>query len=127
MKKKIFIITGEESGDKLASIIFSRLDITNYEIKAIGGENLKSLNFPIIFDNKKITFFGITDVIKNIDGNRIIHYMLFIAIVVSCCCSPGGFDLNMLPYPAGIQYFVGWCYFFVVTIFFIVKLLLPFL
>ena len=66
MKKKIFIITGEESGDKLASIIFSRLDITNYEIKAIGGENLKNLNFPIIFDNKKITFFGITAVIKNI-------------------------------------------------------------
>lgn len=66
MKKKIFIITGEESSDKLASIIFSSLDKKNYEIKAIGGENLKNLNFPIIFDNKKITFFGITDVIKNI-------------------------------------------------------------
>ena len=61
--KKIFIITGEKSGDKLASIMFSHHDTTNYEIKAIGGENLKSLNFPIIFDNKKITF-GITDVIK---------------------------------------------------------------
>ena len=66
MKKKIFIITGEESGDKLASLIFSKTNTQDYEFKAIGGQNLKNIGIPILFDNKDITYFGITDVILNI-------------------------------------------------------------
>ena len=41
MKKKIFIITGR-SGDKLASLIFSKTNTQDYEFKAIGGQNLKT-------------------------------------------------------------------------------------
>tara|TARA_A100001011_G_scaffold400506_1_gene515640 strand:- start:35321 stop:36415 length:1095 start_codon:yes stop_codon:yes gene_type:complete len=66
MKKKIFIITGEESGDKLASLVFSKTNTQDYEFKAIGGQNLKNMGIPILFDNKDITYFGITDVILNI-------------------------------------------------------------
>ena len=65
-EKKIFIITGEESGDKLASLIFSKTNTQDYEFKAIGGQNLKNIGIPILFDNKDITYFGITDVILNI-------------------------------------------------------------
>ena len=41
--KKIFILTGEESGDKLASKVISNLKKlhSNIEYLSVGGENLK--------------------------------------------------------------------------------------
>ena len=53
--KKIFILTGEPSGDKLASTVISKLKIDNPNIEylSVGGDSLKSLgiksnyNFPI--------------------------------------------------------------------------------
>jgi lipid-A-disaccharide synthase len=44
LKKKIFIITGESSGDKIASYIINHIKNNNSEIEflAIGGENIKS-------------------------------------------------------------------------------------
>ena len=43
--KKIFILTGEPSGDKLASTIISKLKHINSEIEylCVGGSNLKKL------------------------------------------------------------------------------------
>ena len=43
--KKIFILTGEPSGDKLASTVISKLKTKNSEIKylSVGGSNLKKL------------------------------------------------------------------------------------
>ena len=43
--KKLFIITGELSGDKHASLVVQHLRNTrpDIEIEAIGGENLKKL------------------------------------------------------------------------------------
>ena len=43
--KKIFILTGESSGDKLAAKVISNLKKINPNIDylSVGGENLKSL------------------------------------------------------------------------------------
>ena len=66
--KKIFILTGEPSGDKLASkvitkIINSRSDI---EYLSVGGEHLNALGIKSIYDLKEITFLGFTRVLFNI-------------------------------------------------------------
>ena len=52
--KKIFILTGEPSGDKLASTVIAKLEAKNYEIKylSVGGSNLKKLGISSIFDLK---------------------------------------------------------------------------
>ena len=66
--KKIFILTGEPSGDKLASTIISKLqkDKTDVEYLCVGGDNLKKLGIRSIFDLKDITHLGFTSVILNI-------------------------------------------------------------
>ena len=65
MKKKIFVITGEASGDLLAYDVLKNLDLSKVEIKGIVGNELKKLDINGPFENKEITFFGITDVLKN--------------------------------------------------------------
>ena len=66
--KRIFILTGEPSGDKLASEVIKqiRLREKNIEYLCLGGENLKSLNIKSIFNLKDITYIGITSVLLNI-------------------------------------------------------------
>ncbi|MBA1339002.1 MAG: lipid-A-disaccharide synthase [Pelagibacterales bacterium] len=66
--KKIFILTGEPSGDKLASKVVNNLQKIdpNLEYLSVGGENLKSLGIKSIYDLKEITYLGFTDVILNI-------------------------------------------------------------
>ena len=66
--KKIFILTGEPSGDKLASTVISKLQSINSEIKylSVGGSNLKKLGIRSIYDLKEITYLGFTSVILNI-------------------------------------------------------------
>ena len=66
--KKIFILTGEASGDKLASeVIFNLKKINpNIEYLSVGGENLKKLEVNSIYDLKEITYLGFTKVILNI-------------------------------------------------------------
>jgi lipid-A-disaccharide synthase len=75
--KKIFILTGETSGDKLASKVISKLKILNPNIEylAVGGENLKSLGIQTIYDLKEITYLGFTRVLLNIFkiNNKINH------------------------------------------------------
>lgn len=68
MQKKIFIITGESSGDKIASYIINHIKKkkSNIEFLAIGGENIKSQGVNCIFDIKDIAFMGFVDVLKNI-------------------------------------------------------------
>ena len=65
---KIFILTGEASGDKLASKVISDLKKINQNIEylSVGGENLKSLGIESIYDLKEITYLGFTNVILNI-------------------------------------------------------------
>ena len=66
--KKIFIVTGEASGDKLASKVISNLNKLNSNIEylSVGGENLKKLGIKSIYDLKEITYLGFTNVIMNI-------------------------------------------------------------
>ena len=66
--KKIFILTGEPSGDKLASTVISKLKQTNPEVKyvCVGGHNLESLGIKSIYDLNQITYIGFTSVLLNI-------------------------------------------------------------
>ena len=66
--KKIFILTGEPSGDKLASRVISRLkkNDSNIEYSCVGGTHLNSLGIKSIFDLKEITYIGFTAVLFNI-------------------------------------------------------------
>ena len=51
MEKKIFVLTGEPSGDKLASKVISKLKQINNNIEylSVGGFHLKSKNVDSIF------------------------------------------------------------------------------
>ena len=66
--KKIFVLTGEPSGDKLASTLISRLKLENSEIEylSVGGTHLKKLGINSIYDLKEITYLGFTSVLLNI-------------------------------------------------------------
>ena len=66
--KKIFVLTGEPSGDMLASKVISKLIILNSNVNylSVGGEGLKSLGIKSIYDLKEITYLGFTKVILNI-------------------------------------------------------------
>ena len=66
--KKIFILTGEASGDILASKVIDNLKKLNPNIEylSVGGENLKKLGIKSIYDLKEITYLGFTSVILNI-------------------------------------------------------------
>ena len=66
--KKIFILTGEASGDKLASKVISELYKLNSNIEylSVGGENLEKLGIRSIFNLKEITYLGFTNVLFNI-------------------------------------------------------------
>ena len=65
--KKIFILTGEPSGDKLASNLIRSLNDKKKDIEYLGvcGNNLKSLGIKSIYDQKDITYMAFTDVVLN--------------------------------------------------------------
>ena len=56
MKKKIFVLTGESSGDKLASKVIGRLQNSRSDIEylSVGGEHLKALGVKSLYDLKEI-------------------------------------------------------------------------
>ena len=60
--KRIFILTGETSGDKLASKVVSKLKKFNPDIEylSVGGEYLKALGIKSVYDLKEITYLGFT-------------------------------------------------------------------
>ena len=66
--KKIFVLTGEPSGDKLASTVISKLKENNSDIEysCVGGTHLNSLGIKSIYDLKEITYIGFTSVLLNI-------------------------------------------------------------
>ncbi len=66
--KKIFVLTGELSGDKLASKVIIDLKKINPEIEylCVGGSNLKSLGIKSIYDLKEINYIGFTKVVLNL-------------------------------------------------------------
>ncbi|MBO6480519.1 MAG: lipid-A-disaccharide synthase [Pelagibacteraceae bacterium] len=66
--KKIFVLTGEPSGDKLASKIISQLKSSRPDVEylSVGGEHLKSLGIKSLYDLKEVTYLGFTRVLLNI-------------------------------------------------------------
>ena len=66
--KKIFVLTGEPSGDKLASTAISKIqkENNNIEYLSVGGVNLEKIGIKSIFELKEITYLGFTSVLLNI-------------------------------------------------------------
>ena len=66
--KKIFVLTGEPSGDKLASKVISQVKSSKSDIEylSVGGEHLKSLEIKSLYDLKEVTYLGFTRVLLNI-------------------------------------------------------------
>ena len=66
--KKIFILTGEPSGDRLAAKVISNLNTSRSDIEylSVGGEYLKSLGIKSLYDLKEVTYLGFTSVLFNI-------------------------------------------------------------
>ena len=66
--KKIFILTCEPSGDKLASTVISKLKENHSDIDylSVGGIHLSNLGIKSIYDLKEITYIGFTSVISNL-------------------------------------------------------------
>ena len=66
--KKIFILTGEPSGDKLASEVIKELKKNKNDIEylSVGGQHLNSIGIKSIYDQKNITYIAFTDILLNI-------------------------------------------------------------
>ncbi|MAH03022.1 MAG: lipid-A-disaccharide synthase [Candidatus Pelagibacter sp.] len=66
--KKIFVLTGEPSGDKLASKIIANLKSLKPDIEylSVGGECLKALGIKSLYDLNEVTYLGFTNVLLNI-------------------------------------------------------------
>ena len=60
--KKIFILTGEPSGDKLATEVIKKLkkSKTDIEYLSVGGQHLNSLGIKSIYDQKDVTYIVLT-------------------------------------------------------------------
>ncbi len=65
--KKIFVLTGEPSGDKLASEVISQIKKKRVDLEflSVGGTNLEKLGIKTIYDQKEITYIAFTDVLLN--------------------------------------------------------------
>ena len=66
--KKIFVLTGEPSGDKLASKVIFQLKSSRSDIEylSVGGEHLNALGIKSIYDLNEVTYLGFTKVLLNI-------------------------------------------------------------
>lgn len=78
--KKVFIITGESSGDKHASGVARELFSLNpnIQIEAVGGENLRKSGVKLFSDQKKMGAMGLTPkvIIDHIFlGSKIVNYL----------------------------------------------------
>ena len=66
--KKIFILTGEPSGDKLASKVITQLKSSRSDIEylSVGGEHLQALGIRSLYELNEITYLGFTKVLLNV-------------------------------------------------------------
>lgn len=113
--KKLFIVTGELSGDKHASLVVQKLlEINpNIEIEAIGGENLKKLGVKLFVDHSQahMSAMGLTPKIlfDHITlGKRVVDYIKNDFKPDSVLLIDyGGFNLNISKFlkKAGIKVF----------------------
>jgi len=66
--KNLIIVTGEPSGDLLASTLAAAIKELNPQIKisAVGGRNLEKAGCEIFYDIKELAIMGLFDVLKNL-------------------------------------------------------------
>ena len=66
--KKIFVLTGEPSGDKLASKVITQLKNSRSDIEylSVGGEYLRALGIKSLYDLNEVTYLGFTKVLFNL-------------------------------------------------------------
>jgi|TARA_Y100000310_G_scaffold248106_1_gene253921 lipid-A-disaccharide synthase len=66
--KKIFVLTGEPSGDKLASKVIAQLKNSRSDIEylSVGGEHLKTLGIKSLYELNEVTYLGFTRVLLNV-------------------------------------------------------------
>ena len=66
--KKIFVLTGEPSGDKLASKVIAKLKSSRSDIEylSVGGAHLQALGIKSLYELNEITYLGFTKVLLNI-------------------------------------------------------------
>ena len=79
--KKLFIITGEYSGDIHASHVVEALKSTNpdIEIEGVGGDNLRNAGVKLFSDQKKMGAVGLSPkiIIDHITlGKRLVDYLI---------------------------------------------------
>lgn len=80
MTQKLFIITGEHSGDIHASKVVEELKKLNsdFVIEGIGGENLKNAGVKLFSDQKKMSAMGFSSkiILDHITlGKRVVDYL----------------------------------------------------
>lgn len=99
--KKIFIITGEYSGDKHAADLVRAIKNKNseIEIEAIGGENLKATGIKLFADHNKMSAMGLSlkIILDHVMlGRQVVSYLKNVykpdLIVL---IDYGGFNLNL--------------------------------
>ncbi len=68
MSKKIFIIAGENSGDKIGSLVMNELKLLNPTIKfmGIGGEKMTGSGLKSLFPMNEISLMGIFEILPHI-------------------------------------------------------------
>ena len=66
--KKVFVLTGRPSGDKLASKVVKELKgiNSNIEYLSVGEKKFKIFGIKTIYELKEITYIGFTNVVFNI-------------------------------------------------------------
>ena len=66
--KKIFVLTGEPSGDILASEVIKNIKNNRSDIEylSVGGKYLNSIGIKSIFNQKEITYLAFTDIVFNL-------------------------------------------------------------
>lgn len=66
MKKKIFIIAGERSGDLLGAKILKQIDKTEFDIHGIGGQLMEHEGLKSIFPMEDLSVMGIFEVLPKL-------------------------------------------------------------
>ena len=111
--KKIFIITGEHSGDIHAAHVVNeiRAQYPDVQIEGIGGENLKAAGVKLFSDHEKMSAVGVSFkiILDHINlGKRVVEYITkeYKPDLV-LCTDYGAFNLNVSKFlkKAGIKIF----------------------
>ncbi len=98
--KKLFIITGEHSGDRHAADVVKELSLLNPDliVHGIGGENIKKQGVKLFSDHSKMNSvgFSVKMLMDHVNlGRRVVDYLKEFQPDVILMVDYGGFNLNI--------------------------------